>query len=255
MIHAVIFDLDGTLVKTERLKAISYAEAARSLVPTVKKHDVIEAFKDVVGLSRQEVATALMAKFHLEEAARQQMARFGVDAPWQAYVAIRLRVYDSLIADPDVLCENRWPYTIETVEISRRHHCMTGLATMSVRAQALKVLEVLDLRQAFDFVATRDDVVDGKPDPEIYNLVARHLGVGSSECLVIEDSPTGVKAALNAKMQVIAVSTPFTRMHLHEGDLLPANRIIDHHQLLPPLVESMLEETAPSPKRVHRLRM
>lgn len=244
MIHAVIFDLDGTLVKTERLKAISYAEAARTLVPTVNKHDVIEAFKDVVGLSRQEVATALMAKFGLEDTARRQMSKFGVDAPWQAYVAIRLRVYDSLIADPDVLCENRWPYTIETIEISREHHCKTGLATMSVRAQALKVLDVLDLRHAFDFVATRDDVVDGKPDPEIYNLVAKHLEAESRECLVIEDSPTGVKAALNAHMRVIAVSTPFTRMHLHEDNLLPAEWIVDHHRRLPSLVESILEDTS-----------
>ena len=54
MIHAMIFDLDGTLVQTERLKALSYAHAAKELCPNgVSEGEVIEAFKEVVGLSRQ----------------------------------------------------------------------------------------------------------------------------------------------------------------------------------------------------------
>ena len=53
MIQAVIFDLDGTLVETERLKALSYARAAVELcLYTLTEAEVIEAFKDVVGLSR-----------------------------------------------------------------------------------------------------------------------------------------------------------------------------------------------------------
>jgi len=57
MIRAVVFDLDGTLVQTERLKAISYARAAVALCPySVGEDEVIEAFQDVVGLPRLEVA-------------------------------------------------------------------------------------------------------------------------------------------------------------------------------------------------------
>ena len=58
MIRLVIFDLDGTLVQTERLKAMSYARAAVELCPyQVSEEEVIEAYKDVVGLRRREVAT------------------------------------------------------------------------------------------------------------------------------------------------------------------------------------------------------
>ena len=57
MIRALIFDLDGTLVQTERLKALSYAGAAIELSPhQISEGQVVEAFKEVVGLARQEVA-------------------------------------------------------------------------------------------------------------------------------------------------------------------------------------------------------
>ena len=84
-----------------------------------------------------------------------------------------------------------------------------------------------DLSDTFDFVASRDDVERGKPDPEIYLLVADELGVAPGECLVIEDSPAGVQAALAAGMQVVAVSTPFTWRRLHESETLDARWIVD----------------------------
>ena len=69
MIQAMIFDLDGMLVQTERLKAISYAQSAVELCPdALTEAQVIEAFKEVVGLSRQEVAVALMERFSLADA-------------------------------------------------------------------------------------------------------------------------------------------------------------------------------------------
>ena len=55
MIRAFVFDLDGTLVETEELKALSYARAATELRPALREDEVVEAFKDLVGLSRQEV--------------------------------------------------------------------------------------------------------------------------------------------------------------------------------------------------------
>ena len=77
MIRAFVFDLDGTLVETEELKALSYARAAAELRPDLNEGEVIEAFKDLVGLSRQEVAVGLMRRFGLEDAARSRMVEFG----------------------------------------------------------------------------------------------------------------------------------------------------------------------------------
>lgn len=113
---------------------------------------------------------------------------------------------------------------------------------MSRCQQANNILDALGLSDDFDFVATRDDVENGKPDPEIYLLVARELGVSSDECLVVEDSPAGVQASLVAGMHVVAVSTPFTRHRLHEAGLLPRERIVDDPDTLPAVVAQIIEQ-------------
>jgi beta-phosphoglucomutase len=243
MIRAMIFDLDGTLVQTERLKALSYARAAVELCPyTLDEEEVIEAFKGVVGLSRQEVARALVERFDLEEKAQARMAEFGVSAPWQAFVQVRLRHYERMLADPQVLRSNQWPHNVALLNEAGRTGCKTALATMSRCEQARRVLEVLDLVDAFDFVASGDDVEHGKPDPEIYQLVARELIVPSAECLVIEDSPSGVKAALAAGMWCIAVTTPFTRRRIHAEQLLDEHWIVDDPATLTAVVQQMVAE-------------
>jgi HAD superfamily hydrolase (TIGR01549 family) len=245
VIKAMIFDLDGTLVQTERLKALSYARAAIELCPfTLTETEAMAAFKEVVGLSRREVAQALIERFGLEEAARARMAEFGVDTPWQAFVQVRMRYYDAMLADPQVLRDHQWPHNVALLQTARRTGCKVGLATMSRYSQVRRVLEILDLGDAFDFVATRDDVERGKPDPEIYHLIARELDVAARECLVIEDSPSGVKAALAAGMHVVAVSTPFTRESLHQTGLLPAGQIVDDPADLLQVVEQIVSRQA-----------
>ncbi|MFW5942393.1 MAG: HAD family hydrolase [Chloroflexota bacterium] len=242
MIEAMIFDLDGTLVQTEKLKALSYARAAVQLCPdNISEEEVVEAFKDVVGKSRREVATALVERFGLEQAARRHMDEFGVKTAWQAYVQVRLCYYQELLGDADMLRNNQWPHNRRLLEEARRAGCKTALATMSRCQQVNRILDALGLHDAFDFVATRDDVENGKPDPEIYLLAAQELGVSPADCLVVEDTPAGVQAALNAGMQVVAVSTPFTRLRLHEASFLPGVEIVDDPETLPAVVAQIME--------------
>ena len=113
---------------------------------------------------------------------------------------------------------------------------------MSFYTQVRRVLKILNLTDVFDFVASRDDVENGKPDPEIYLLVAKELGVSPFECLVIEDSPAGVEAGLNAGMNVVAVSTPFTHTRLHQSGLLTAAYIVDDPNSLQSVVAKLVEQ-------------
>lgn len=240
-IRALIFDLDGTLVQTEKLKAQSYAKAALELRPELKESEVLAAFKDVVGLSRREVAEKLTERFTLTEAASAHQSEFGVSTPWQVYVQLRLKHYDMIMADPEVLRQNQWPHNMALLQAARMQNCKTALATMSHCAQVKRVLEILNLQDAFDFVATRDDVSQGKPDPEIYQLVMQQLNLSPEECLIIEDSPAGVKAALASGAEVVAVSTPFTREGLRKLAELPAERIVDEPSALMPIVKAIFE--------------
>ena len=228
MIRAMIFDLDGTLVQTEKLKAVSYARAAVQLCPQeLHEEDVIEAFKQVVGLSRKEVAQRLVEKFGLGEKAREQMPELGVQKPWQAFIQVRLLHYNEMLADDEVIRSHRWPHNLAVLEKARANQCLTGLATMSRCQQANRVLRVLELEQAFGFVASRDDVENGKPDPEIYQLVSSELDVATDECLVLEDSPSGIQTAVDAGMWFIAVTTPFTHEGVHRQALLDSEWIVD----------------------------
>lgn len=239
----MIFDLDGTLVQTEKLKAISYARAVQDLCSDkVSEAQVIEAYKNVVGLPRKQVAQSLVEQFALEAQARACMSDFGVKTPWQAFIQVRLQHYEGMLADPDIILDNQWPFNLQVLEQARVEACKTGLATMSRCPQATRVLEVLDLVDAFDFIATRDDVERGKPDPEIYLLAAQALDVVPSRCLVLEDSPSGVRAALAAGMHCIAVTTPFTKESIPALNLLEDEWIVQQHDRVLSVVRAKMDE-------------
>ena len=227
MIRALVFDLDDTLVQTERLKALSYAKAARELRPTVSEDDVLEAFKDVVGGARNEVAMALMQRFALDAPALTRLAEMGLDHPWQVYLRLRQYHYDSILADEGLLQRSVYPHNLELLRSVRGSGYKTGLATMSHCSAAQRVLDAIGARDLLDMYVAREDVERGKPDPEIYLLAAKLLGVTPQEALVIEDSPNGARAALNAGMNVIVVTTPFTRQQFAREAIVDRRWIVD----------------------------
>jgi hypothetical protein len=113
---AVVFDLDGTRVQTEQLEPASYAEAAHELLPDLDPADVEKAFGEVAGRSRQEVASALLAKFDLEEVAKRRMADFGVGTPGKpkcssglGSMKISFRILMSCAAPAGPTTSKSWP--------------------------------------------------------------------------------------------------------------------------------------------------
>lgn len=241
MIQAILFDLDGTLVQTETLKALSYARAAVQLSGNgLSETDVLGFFGQVVGLSRREVATVLLERFKLGKAATARMPEFGVATPWQAFLHLRLKFYRQMLADPNILQRHKCPFNVGLLHWARQRGYATALATMSYCRQTLRVLEILNLQDQFRFVATREDVDNGKPDPEIYLLLAHQLGVLPTACLVIEDSVPGIQAALNAGMWCVAVTHKFTREKVWQSHLLEDRWIVDYPERLKATVESLL---------------
>lgn len=173
---------------------------------------------------------------------RPLMAQQGANEPWEALAGMRTEIYDNMVEDPQVLRDNQWPHTIGLLRVARERSCRTALATMSYRKEALHVLRSLELEDSLDEVLTSEDVQNPKPEPEIYLLAAQKLEVDPQDCLVLEDSPNGVQAAVAAGMNVIAVATPFTISGLHSSQVLNhAWMVHDPEELLDVVRERIAE--------------
>jgi HAD superfamily hydrolase (TIGR01509 family) len=241
---ATIFDLDGTLVQTEALKARSYARAAVELRPSVAAQEIIVAYDDMVGHSREEVAAALFARFGLEPHAERRMRSLGVSTPLDAYMAMRLRIYEAMIADGRLIREQEYPWSTALLREARRAGYPVGIATMSHRKHAALVLERLELTEEVNALVTREDVRHAKPSPEIYLLIAKRLGAEPRDCFVLEDSVPGIRAANAAGMRCVAITNDMTRDAIHDAAVLPMDRVVDDPARLGAVTRGVLEDLA-----------
>ncbi|HUB93484.1 MAG TPA: HAD family phosphatase [Verrucomicrobiae bacterium] len=95
-----------------------------------------------------------------------------------------------------------------------------GIATSARRRYFNFVMDQLKLREYFSAVLTAQDVHKGKPDPEIYVGCAKRLQVDPRECVVIEDTISGIKSGQAADMKVIAITTTHPKDELTIADLI-----------------------------------
>ena len=243
MIRALMFDLDGTLVRSEELKALSYATAVQNLRGLSEPDPrAIEAYRDIVGASRDVASRHIMDTLGLEPDLRPLVGRYGASEPWDVLSEMRKEIYDQMVADAQVIRDNQWPHTVGMLRVAKDTYCRTGLATMSYRNEALHVLRALDIERSLDVILTREDVQHPKPDPEIYLLGAKKLDVAPQECLVVEDSPNGVRAGVAAGMNVIAFATPFTLDSLHSSEVLEHAWIVHDPDTLLDVVRKRIAE-------------
>lgn len=227
MIKAIIFDLDGTLIQTEVLKARSYAKAINILTnDAVPVQRVLDCFNTYVGLSRTEVVAGLTKEFHAELLTNSDGDDLNAMQDW--VLSKRLALYQDMLTDEELLSQHFCPFNLGLLDKLYRDHFTIVLATMSHLKEADKVLDVMAIKHKFKYIITRDDVAKGKPDPEIYTKVKDLLQIESSECLVMEDSVNGIKAALNAGMNVFAVTNSITRASVHSSNLLAQKYVIDN---------------------------
>ncbi len=174
----------------------------------VTLEEVFDVYKQVVGQTRQVISRHIMESFGLEDRCISLMDQYDADEPAFVLTAMRLRLYEELIADNSTLRENAWPHTVDLVRAANKNGCRIALATSSLTSEAERAVEALGLTEVFEATVGLDQVERGKPDPEIYLKTAAELGVAPAHCLVIEDSPPGVAAGLAAGMNVIGVANP-----------------------------------------------
>jgi beta-phosphoglucomutase-like phosphatase (HAD superfamily) len=220
MIRAFLFDLDGTLVLSEHLKSRSYAHAIRDLrEDQTSDAEVLEVYKQQVGQTREKMSIFLMESFGLVDTCERLLPVYDVERPWQVLASLRMDYYGAMIADPNLMREYERPHSTALLRNAQERGYRLALATSSQTPEANRVLESLRIRDCFQEVIGADQVQHHKPDPEVYLLAASRLDIPPEECLVIEDTTTGVSAGLAAGMHVVATSNDLTEQSLmrHEG--------------------------------------
>ena len=181
--EAVVFDMDGLMLDSERAINECMARAASDLGHELPASLWLQMIGGGDGLCRRLLADRIGADATVELLARAE-AMYDVVA--DAGIAHRPGIIDLL----DWLVARGIPRAV---------------ATSTRRPLAMRKLAAAGLLPYFDAVATSSDVAAQKPAPDVYLLAASKLGVAPARCLVLEDSPTGVRAALAAGMTPVQV--------------------------------------------------
>ena len=201
--YGLVFDVDGILGDTEGLSVTATNQMYEALYGfTVEP----EEFTPYIGTG---------AEVYCIEPARSH----GIDINVAEAVEARHQFFMKLLSeDPDI----SFPGIHALIEAAAAApDWKLGIATSSPgkkSAQTLKSSRVnTDL---FDAWIHGDMITRKKPDPEIYLLAAKELGLSPSDCVAVEDAILGVESAKSAGMKVIAVTNSFAAEQLQEADLI-----------------------------------
>lgn len=192
VIEAVIFDMDGLLIDSEPLTDIAFSALMQAhdcqigwtpeLVARVQGRRMTEILEIVAGICG--IATPVAELSETLEAQRIEVMRG------------RLRPK---------------PGAVEFIAHLHAASLPLALATSGQRDYVDAALRESGLTGSFAVEVTGESVTRGKPDPETYLLAAQRLGINPAHCLVFEDAPAGIAAAIAAGMAAVAVPDVYTQ--------------------------------------------
>ena len=184
---AVIFDMDGVIVDTEKF----YLDTLAQLFGAAGIEVPFEDLCVTVGASYKEFKRNLVRWFALggqDVTEDEALARYNV---WEA----------SNAPDFAALCNHG---VVETIEELKRRGVRLALASSSPMGNILEVLDACGLSGSFELVTSGEQFKQSKPDPEIYLHTLESLGLPASSCCCVEDSVPGITAGKAAGLTVFA---------------------------------------------------
>lgn len=183
-IFAVIFDLNGTILEDEDEYSRAFRKVLKSLGVKVTDED-----SHIKGIGVRENWPVLIKKFDIKtDKTLDQLTKETQDAYLSELTGVTVRTgFEDFVGK------------------LKESGIMVALATSNTWEVVDEVLNKTSLGGVFDIITTAEEVIDNKPDPEIFTLTADKLGVERKECLVIEDADSGIEAAHRAGMRVIGI--------------------------------------------------
>ena len=212
---AVIFDFDGTLVDSMWMWREIDEEYLGRFGIKLDDKSASKLQKDIEGMNFTETAKYFKESFCIGDDI-DRIKRDWIDMSYEKYRdEVRLK-----------------PHAGEFLDFLRAVGKPMGIATSNGREMVDVCMASLGISSYFDRVATSCEVSSGKPNPDIYLLVARELSASPEKCLVFEDVPAGIIAGKRAGMAVCAVEDEFSAEMAEEKRSLSDFYITDYGDIL-----------------------
>lgn len=182
---AFIFDMDGLVLDTEP----TYYAAWRATVTQMGFDAKNYSFNSLSGHPYQDVEA-------------QILAWYGDEFDLATFRQLGKQIWRELIQQHGIAIKKG---TVDLLDFAGHHNIPYCLATNSYRKNAEECLEVSGIRRRFPLIISGDDVAKPKPEPDIFLEAAEQLQVNIRDCLIFEDSPAGITAAVRAGASAVYV--------------------------------------------------
>lgn len=203
--RAIIFDFDGVIADSEPLHEIAVREAVRTMGMDVTHEEFVAEYVGHGDLN----CFGGIGRAHGRELSNGEFERLK---------ELKLEALIRLVGERPPRAQ---PGAVELIR-SAAERVPVAVCSGSRKPEVEPILESLGVLECMTAVVTADDVAMTKPDPASYVLAAERLGVEASECVAIEDTPTGIRSAVGAGCFTVAVCHTFEAGELGEADLVVA---------------------------------